>query len=66
MKNNVDLHFQSATNLVTALANREISSAELVEATISRIEQFDDTINAVVVRDFSQARVLAKVAYQAI
>lgn len=66
MKNGSNLHFQSATNLVAALANKEISSVELVEKTISRIEHLDKKINAVVARDFEQARASAKVADKAI
>ena len=66
MENNLNLHFQSATNLVAALANKEISSEELVETTISRIEDLDKEINSVVVRDFERARASAKIADKAI
>ena len=38
--------------LIQALAARQISSRELVDASITRIEAFDPKINAVVVRDF--------------
>ncbi len=66
-KSNIqDLHYKSAAELVAALANREISSVELLEASISRIEQLDKKINAVVVRDFERAREAAKVADAAI
>src|SRR5438128_547980 len=62
MKKNKDLPYQSATELVAALADRKISSIELLEKTISRIEIVDKKINAVVVRDFERARVAAKKA----
>ena len=59
MKNDKDLLYQSATELVSALVNRKISSVELLEETISRIEILDKKINAVVVHDFEQARLAA-------
>ena len=61
-----DLPYQSAKELITALANKKISSVELLEASISRIEKFDKNINAVVVRDFERARTAAKAADAAI
>ena len=66
MKHNKDLHDQSAAELVDLLAAKKISSSELLEHTISRIEHLDKKINAVVVRDFENARVAAKVADAAI
>lgn len=50
-----ELAFLSATELVGKLRNGEISSRELTEHYIHRIEIFDDEINAVVVRDFDRA-----------
>jgi amidase len=64
MKDN--LHYKSATDLITALANKQISSTELLEETISRIEKLDTHINAIPVRDFTQARAAAKAADAAI
>lgn len=66
MKNDKDLHYQSATELVSLLANRKISSVELLEQTIGRIEMLDKEINAMPVRDFERARQLAKAADRAI
>jgi amidase len=51
-----NLDYRSATELVAALAGKRISSAELVDFSISRIEALDTNINAVVVRDFERAR----------
>jgi amidase len=45
-----------------ALANRQVSSRELVDSAISRIEALDPKINAVVVRDFDRARAAADAA----
>ncbi|PSH60849.1 amidase [Phyllobacterium sophorae] len=47
--------YRTATELVAGLASREISSLELVEHAIARIEAVDGKINAVVVRDFDRA-----------
>ena len=48
--------FESATEQLRALQQNEVTSLDLVEATIARIEELDATINAVVVRDFDRAR----------
>ena len=50
------LAYRTASELVRALAERRISSRELVDAAIARIEALDSKINAVVVRDFDRAR----------
>ena len=51
--------YHSAAELVQALATRQVSSRELIDAAISRIEALDPKINAVVVRDFERARAAA-------
>ena len=56
------LEYRTAGELATALANRKISARELLDAVISRIEQLDPKINAVVVRDFDRARAAADAA----
>jgi amidase len=61
-----DLPYRRATDLVEALANRTVSSRELVDAAIARIEALDGKINAVVVRDFAAARDAAKAADDAL
>lgn len=66
MTNKKDLPYLSATELVDLLASKKISSLELLEETISRIESIDKKINAIPVRDFDQARASAKVADVAI
>jgi len=54
--------YRSARVLVAALAEGKVSSAELVDRAISRIEAYDTRINAVVVRDFERARTAAAAA----
>jgi amidase len=54
--------YRTATQLATALRQRHVSSAELIEAAIERIETLDGRINAVVVRDFERARAAARLA----
>jgi amidase len=56
------LAYRSAADLVAALAGKHISSVELTDLAISRIEALDKPINAVVVRDFDRARAAAKAA----
>src|SRR4051794_35115546 len=52
--------YRSAAELAQALASRQVSSRELIDAAVSRIEALDPKINAVVVRDFERARAAAK------
>jgi amidase len=56
------LAYRSANELVKALADRKVSSREVVDDAISRIEALDPKINAVVVRDFERARTAANAA----
>jgi amidase len=56
------LAYSTAGDLAKALADREISARELLDAVISRIEAIDPKINAVVVRDFDRARAAADAA----
>jgi amidase len=58
--------YRGAGALVAALAAREISSLELTELFIRRIEARDGTLNAVVVRDFDNARKAATEADRAL
>ena len=51
--------FESAMQLAERIRNKEISSRELTELYIQRIEKYDGQINAVVVRTFEEARVAA-------
>src|SRR5262245_45875754 len=60
------VHYRSARDLATALAAREVSSAELVDLAIARIEARDGKLNAVVVRDFDRAKAAAVEADKAL
>ncbi|MFD9547447.1 amidase [Nocardia salmonicida] len=61
----MDWNFASAEELVTALRAGEVTSVELTESAIARIEHDDEAINAICVRDFGRARVAARRADQA-
>ena len=61
-----DLAYRNATDLVKALAAKQISSVELTDFAIARIITLDKRINAVVVRDFDRAREAAKMADNAL
>ena len=62
MQATIPLTYRSATDLIQALAARQISSRELLDSAITRIEVLDPKVNAVVVRDFDRARVAADAA----
>ena len=49
------LAYETATALAGKIRGKEISSRELTELYIGRIEKRDPGINAVVVRDFERA-----------
>jgi amidase len=57
-----ELAFSSATDLAQLIQRKQISSFELTQYYIERIEQFDKVLNAVVVRDFERALEAAKLS----
>ncbi|MEU4896636.1 amidase [Streptomyces sp. NPDC044780] len=57
--------FQTAERLAAALRAGEVSSAELTDEAIARIEREDKAINAICVPDFDRARAAARGADQA-
>ena len=57
-----DPAFCSATELLLRLRQREISSLELLDHFIARVERHDPALNALVVRDFGRARERARQA----
>ena len=59
-------HYSTASEMVEALARKDISSTELTEMYIRRIESFDNALNAIPVRTFDRAREAAKIADQRI
>jgi amidase len=58
--------FKTATELARMIRDKEISSVELTQYFIDRIERFDETLNAVVVRDFDRAFAAARDADDAL
>ncbi|MBR0716714.1 amidase [Bradyrhizobium liaoningense] len=58
--------FKSAVELSAALTAKKVSSVELTEEAIGRIERHDGKINAVCVRDFDRALAAARAADAAI
>lgn len=57
-----DLNYSTATEQLQRLSRGEITSAQLLERHIERVEQIDGRINAVVVRTFDAARKRAAAA----
>jgi amidase len=57
--------FQSAEDLAAALRAGEVTSVELTDEAIARVERDDTVINAICVPDFDRARVAARTADQA-
>jgi len=60
------LAFDSAIELARKIRDKEISSRELTDYYIDRIERYDGALNAVVVRDFERARQAADAADRAL
>jgi len=61
-----DLAFQSATALLAALRRREVSSRELLEHFLARVERWNPVVNAVVTLDPERARAAADAADRAL
>ncbi|CAL9464609.1 hypothetical protein SUDANB95_02693 [Actinosynnema sp. ALI-1.44] len=57
--------FQPAEELLAALRVGAVTSVELTEEAIARIERDDEVINAICVADFDRARAAARRADQA-
>ncbi|HZX07620.1 amidase [Kribbella sp.] len=60
------MSFQTAEELVAALRAGEVTSAELTDQAIARIERDDKAVNAICVPDFDRARAAAHRADQAL
>jgi amidase len=60
------LDFRTAKELAALLQARQVSSVELLDRAIARIEAHDAKLNAVVVRDFDRARAAAAEADKAL
>lgn len=60
------LAFKSATHLANKIRDKDISSRELTDFYIDRIEKYDDALNAVPVHNFERARAAADSADEAL
>jgi amidase len=60
-----DLAFRTATALAAAIANREVSSRELLDLYLARVDQLDESVHAVVTLDADRARDAATAADEA-
>ncbi|MBT3426033.1 MAG: amidase [Gammaproteobacteria bacterium] len=58
--------FKSAVELASAIAAKQVSSLELTDMYISRVESIDPEINSVVVKDFERGRQAARAADAAV
>ncbi|MFD6918845.1 amidase [Streptomyces sp. NPDC059944] len=56
----MDWNHQTAEELVAALRAGEVTSVDLTDEAIARIERDDTAINAICVRDFDRARIAAR------
>jgi len=57
-----DLHYRSATELAGDIRAKRVGCRELLEHFLKRVERFNPTINAIVVRDIAGARKRADAA----
>ena len=62
----MDLHYLPAHVLAEKIKNKEISSLELTQHYIERIEKYDEDINSVIVKTFDEAILAATEADEAI
>ena len=58
--------YSTAIETATAIAKGDVSSRELLEAALARVEQFDNSINAVVALDAERALEAADAADTAV
>ncbi|MBD3648876.1 MAG: amidase [Pseudomonadales bacterium] len=61
-----ELAFSDATSLAAKIRDKEISSVELLEHYIARMERYNPDINAIIVTQLDKARARAKEADQAL
>jgi amidase len=59
------VQYETVEQVLAALKVRAVSSIELVDSLIAKIEAIDSKLNAIVVRDFDRARAAAKAADEA-
>jgi len=57
-----ELSYRSASESLRLLRSGEVSSLELVDASIARIDALNPELNAVVAKDYERARETARIA----
>jgi amidase len=62
----LDVPFRSARQLAADIRRKKIGCLELLDLYLARVEKYDGTLNAVVVRDFERARKRARAADRAL
>src|ERR1700760_185417 len=60
----MDLATATATELTEAIRNKSVSSRELLDAMLARVERFNPSLNAVCALDVDRARAAADAADQ--
>jgi len=60
-----DLAFRTATDLAAAIAAKEVSSRELLDLYLARVDQLDESVHAVVTLDADRAHAAAAAADEA-
>jgi amidase len=61
-----ELAYRSATEVASAIRTKEVSPVEVLESTITRVEQRNPSLNALVFTAFDEARERARAAEQAV
>ncbi|MDG1273523.1 MAG: amidase family protein, partial [Alphaproteobacteria bacterium] len=61
-----DLHYSTATELAEKIKNKQLGCLEILELYFSRIEKFNDTLNAIIILDKEGARSRANEADKAL
>lgn len=54
--------FSTATEMLAALREREVSAVELLDLHLKRIERYNPALNAVIIKDYDRARAAAHAA----
>src|SRR5437660_12277018 len=62
----LEIPFRSARRLAADIKKRKLGCLELLDLYLARVEKYDGTLNAVVVRDFDRARTRARAADRAL
>ncbi len=61
-----DLTFRTALSLAASIRSKELSPVELMDACLTRVDELNDRVNAVIWRDDEEARAAARAAEDAL